>query len=76
MRYGWGGRWCNPHPPRIPLFSETKLLTRKRVDFKLWSQAINLINKKQHLTLEGLSKIRIIKLKIELNRKGILNSIN
>jgi hypothetical protein len=41
----------------IPHFMKYPLLTQKCADFQLFKMAIELINKKEHLTLEGLAKI-------------------
>lgn len=55
----------------IPIFDEVRLKTRKEKDYVLWKKVVKLIEKKEHLTLEGLKKIKNIKLKMELNREGI-----
>lgn len=41
----------------IPFFDKYPLLTKKRADFILFKQAVVIMNNKQHLTLDGLSKI-------------------
>lgn len=41
----------------IPHFNKYKLLTQKQVDFELFKSAVELINKGEHLTIEGLIKI-------------------
>ena len=41
----------------IPHFDNYKLLTQKQVDFELFKSAVGLINKGEHLTVEGLIKI-------------------
>jgi hypothetical protein len=42
-------------------FNNYPLLTKKCEDFKLFSQIVTLIHKKEHLTLSGLQKIISIK---------------
>lgn len=37
-----------------PFFVENKLLTRKYLDFLIWQEVLNLINKKVHLTSSGV----------------------
>lgn len=41
----------------IPHFTNYPLISKKRVDFLLWSEVIKLILNKDHLTLEGFLKI-------------------
>lgn len=45
----------------IPHFDSYPLLTKKRGDFELFKSAVELINKGEHLDLEGLSKIVAIR---------------
>ena len=52
----------------IPFLSKFPLITQKQADFLLFSQIIDLINKKEHLTMEGLQKV--INIKASMN-KGI-----
>lgn len=40
----------------IPHFDKYSLLTQKRADFELFKLIVNLINQKEHLSLEGLKK--------------------
>jgi len=49
----------------IPHFDKYPLITKKKADFILFKQIINLINNKEHLTIKGLHKI--IALKSSLN---------
>lgn len=49
----------------IPHFLEYPLQSAKSIDFSIWSQIINLLNDKKHLTLEGLKQI--VSLKATLN---------
>ena len=50
----------------IPHYTNFPLQTQKRVDFNLWVKIINLIDCKEHLTVDGLNKI--LELKSALNR--------
>ena len=50
----------------IPHFKKYSLLTQKKVDFNLWVKIVNLIENKEHLTIEGVNKI--LELKSALNR--------
>jgi hypothetical protein len=45
----------------IPHFEKYPLITKKKADFVLLKKIINLINNKEHLTLEGLHKILALK---------------
>ena len=45
----------------LPFFEKHQLKTRKRVDFSKFRKVILLIQKEEHLTLEGLETIRQIK---------------
>ena len=56
----------------IPHFKKYPLLSAKSVDFQLWVMCINIIAKKEHLTLEGLTKI--ISIKSALN-KGLSENL-
>lgn len=51
----------------INFFKENSLNTSKKKDFEIFSKVIQLMNKKEHLTKEGLDKIA--KLISEMNRK-------
>ena len=51
----------------IPFFKANKLRTAKAEDFKYFSEAIELITTKDHLSLEGMKKIASITSK--MNRK-------
>jgi len=50
----------------IPFFNKYTLLTQKWADFELFKRALEVINSKEHLTIEGLRKI--VTLKASLNR--------
>jgi hypothetical protein len=41
----------------IPFFDKYPLITKKRADYLLFKKVVDLINKKEHLTPEGLNKI-------------------
>ncbi len=51
----------------IKFFKKNPLNTSKRKDFKLFSEVINLMNEKKHLTKKGLDQIA--KLVSQMNRK-------
>ena len=63
----------------IPLYTpdilngEMGLMTRKRRDFRLWIRGIRLIERGEHLNKEGLEMIRSIRLRMDLNRRGLFN---
>ena len=44
----------------IPFFHEYQLNTAKQQDFLLFCQVVDMISRKQHLTLEGLEKIKAL----------------
>ena len=50
----------------IPHFDDYPLLTQKRADFLLFKAIVDLMNKKEHLQIEGLKKI--VNLKASLNK--------
>ena len=51
----------------VKFFNENELMTQKRKDFKIFSEVIDSMNKKEHLTKEGLDKIA--KMISQMNRK-------
>jgi LAGLIDADG endonuclease len=53
----------------IPHFLNYPLLTEKRKDFKLFCLAMDLINKQEHLNIEGIKKI--ISIRASMNRKYV-----
>lgn len=53
-------------------FNNYPLITQKFKDYQLFYQAFNLINKKEHLTIEGLTKI--VAIKANQNR-GLSNNL-
>ena len=58
----------------IPHFQKYPLLTQKRVDFELFVKIIQIIDKKEHLTLKGLQEI--INMKSSLNLGLSKNSLD
>lgn len=58
----------------IPHFQKYHLNTKKRADFELFSNAVTLISKKEHLTEEGLSKLVSIKASMNLGLSEILKT--
>jgi len=50
----------------IEHFNKFPLLTQKRADFELFKQALELVSRKEHLTMEGLKKVVAIKASINL----------
>ena len=53
----------------IPLFSNYQLKTLKKLDFEDFKKVAELMEKKEHLTLEGIEKIRKIKEGMNRGRK-------
>ena len=56
----------------VPHFDKYPLKTQKRSDFLLFSSVVDLMNKKEHLTHEGL--LKILAIKASLN-KGLSNDL-
>lgn len=60
----------------VPFFEKHKLITKKRIDFEKFRTVLLMMEKKQHLTLDGLEKIREIKKtmnqKVELMSENLL----
>jgi len=54
----------------IPFFKEHKIVGVKALDFEDWCQAADLIKTKDHLTNEGLEKIRQLQLNMNRSRKN------
>lgn len=52
----------------IPYFDKYPLITqkKKKADFILFKQIIDLINKKEHLTIEGIQQIVALKTSLDL----------
>ena len=66
------------NPVILPHFDKYPLLSKKRADFELFQQAVELMNNKVHLTIEGLEKIISIKSSLNLGipddlKKAFLN---
>jgi hypothetical protein len=53
----------------VPFFEKHLLKSRKRVDFIKFREIVNLMSRGEHLTREGVEKIRTIA--DEMNRKGL-----
>lgn len=56
----------------IPHFDKYPLITQKLADYLLWKELVNLMEKKEHLTIEGVQKI--INLKASVN-KGLTDEL-
>jgi len=56
----------------IPHFMQYPLLSQKRADFELWRSVVELINKGEHLTTQGLTKILSIRASIN---KGLTKEL-
>lgn len=56
----------------IPHFMKYSLITKKKADFILFSQAVGLVNKKEHLKEEGLHQI--ISIRASMN-KGLSDEL-
>ena len=52
----------------VEFFKQNPLKTEKQKDFNFFAEIIDLMNKKEHLTKEGLDKIE--KLSLKMNRKA------
>jgi hypothetical protein len=50
----------------IPHFTKYPLLTQKRADFELWKIVVELMNKGEHLTTQGLTQI--ISIRASMNK--------
>lgn len=53
----------------IPFFNKYRLQGNKNLDFSDFSEVVILMEKKSHLTKEGLDKIKIIQNRMNTNRK-------
>jgi hypothetical protein len=58
----------------IPHFKKYTLLTQKAADFLLFTQIVEIMTKKEHLSIEGLHKIINIKASMNLGLSEILKS--
>lgn len=59
----------------IPHFDKYPLITKKKADFILFKQIIELKNRKEHLTKEGLIKVLAIKESINLGLSDTVKSV-
>ena len=50
----------------IPFFNKYPLITQKKVDFILFKEIVDLMSRKEHLTIEGLRKILALKASLNL----------
>jgi len=58
----------------IPHLSKYPLITQKRVDFELFKQIVEIMNKGGHLTMEGLNSIVAIKASMDLGLSAMLKN--
>lgn len=58
----------------VPHFIKYPLLTQKRADFELFRMIVELLNKKEHLTPEGLQQIVNIRASINLGLSDVLKA--
>jgi hypothetical protein len=56
----------------IPHFDKYPLLTQKRADFELFKLVLELISKKEHLTIKGLAKVISIRASMNLGLSNVL----
>jgi hypothetical protein len=56
----------------IPYFMKYSLLTSKQVDFELLKKVVDIMNRKEHLTIEGIRKIVAIRASMNL---GLSNEL-
>lgn len=52
----------------IPFFEKHKLLTTKRMNFEKFRKILLLMQRKEHLTLEGIQKIRLVQQSMNRNQ--------
>jgi hypothetical protein len=57
----------------IPHFNKYPLITQKKADYELFKQAVNLMNMKEHTTLEGIQQI--VNIKVSMNRMDLSNKL-
>lgn len=76
QRYGWRPhvkfavkRYKDIAKKIIPFFKNYQLQGKKKKDFDFFCQAAEIFQKNEHLTLEGIEKLRIIQSKMNLRRK-------
>jgi hypothetical protein len=56
----------------IPHFDKFPLITQKKADFELFKLAVDLMSRKEHLTVVGLQEIVSIKASMNLGLSGVL----
>lgn len=56
----------------IPHFNKYPLITQKRANFELFKLVVDMLNRKEHLTVEGLRKIVAIRSSLNL---GLSNEL-
>ena len=59
----------------IPLFQQHPILGVKALDFANWCIVAEMMNKREHLTQEGLDKIKQIKAGMNRGRKSWSNTL-
>jgi hypothetical protein len=59
----------------IPHFEKFPLITKKWADFKLFKMVIEIMSRKEHLTIEGLHKIVAIKASMNKGLSEILKEV-
>ena len=57
----------------ITHFDKYPLNTQKRADYELFKIAVNKMNKKEHLTLEGIQQI--VNIKVSMNKNDLSDSL-
>ena len=58
----------------IPHFDKYPLITQKRADFELFKQVVEIMIKKEHLTIEGLHRILAIRASMNLGLSDVLKT--
>jgi hypothetical protein len=66
-------KFSDIHDKIIPFFKENPILGVKALDFNDFSEAAEITKKKEHLTEEGLNKIRAIKARMNKGRDIFAN---
>lgn len=59
----------------IPFFDNDKLQTRKQIDYLIWKEMVNIVNKKEHLTIEGVNTILNLRELQHYHRKHITKKL-
>ena len=55
----------------LPFFTKNQLRTQKRLDFEDFKRVVEMKERKEHLTLEGITKIEEITLGMNTGRFGV-----